>query len=1048
MGALLLLLLLAVAQGGGPVVVAAQASSRLTVDPSAPGLQSIEPNPVPNSDSIVTFGSARFTVLSQSLIRMQSTGGRPPLSFDDRASSVVINRRLALAVPFAVAHPNATAVTITTAKLRLTYSLPPPPLPPPKTPVPAVASGCSCVDEKECADPSLNISWQIRPNHQGADGKRTPGCPNGLVNQTLESCFCACTADPDCEGLTYAPAGKDLALSCWLLTGVSKLMSVGDRVFVGALNGGPSKGFDASNLLIELLDPAAPIKTWRPSADASQNLNGSYTNLDCYTVPAKCVAQNIDKLQKGLLSRDGWALWDDINSPRFTASNSSAFAKWHEKNHRTGADADLYFFGHGLRFKDALRDFVQLSGPPGLLSAPDYGLWWSNSFVFTKEQFLDRLIANFTKHKLPFTHLVMDFGWHQRQNATASGGNTRLWASYTWNRTLFGDTADVQDFVQSLHSNAKSSPLGRSMSLSLNVHPIGVQPTELRYKEFERQIGADPSLNQTLACQLGNETWMTALFDQVLDAEPNSGVDSWWTDGTCDGGTYGGSWENQYAFSERIRENRELRGYVMSRWGGVGSQRSPMGFSGDQTTAWPTLQFQVESTPLASNVGFNAWSHDIGGFDCCGGEQGGIYGQCPFPAWQGCETNSSTDTGSQLLVRWLQHGALSAVDRTHCGGCNREFWTFPNFPAMKDAMDFRISLFPYLYSENHRTRTSGISLLHPIYYDAPELEESYAFPGEYFFGPSMLVQPIVEPIPPGEETLTLSTWLPPGKWTSWNGAVSHLSGQAGGSTVSEAYAVHSLPIFVRAGSVVPLRTTTSLTRTVAFSDPLVWAVWPGLDSASASMATTQAAVAGGNATVIEDDGATLRYQDGHLASTTMHWRRADAQTLVLSVGATVGDFDVGCSAEDGFEYAGAGAELIDIGTVASHSACCDACGLYSNCAFWTFEKTARRCALKVSRKGRRANTTTVSGLAPRLMPTQRVHFFQLRTPHFATKPPSRVTVNGEVLQKVPAGSDEAGWYVQGKPTVPSLTVGVEGSLVIATASLLLNQAVEVHVTLQ
>lgn len=75
--------------------------------------------------------------------------------------------------------------------------------------------------------------------------------------------------------------------------------------------------------------------------------------------------------------------------------------------------------------------------------------------------------------------------------------------------------------------------------------------------------------------------------------------------------SYGaGTWENQYVFSERIREHRELRGYVMSRWGGVGSQRYPLGFSGDQTTSWPTLQFQVESTPVAANVGFNSWSRE------------------------------------------------------------------------------------------------------------------------------------------------------------------------------------------------------------------------------------------------------------------------------------------------------------------------------------------------------------------------------------------------------------------------------------------------------
>lgn len=102
-------------------------------------------------------------------------------------------------------------------------------------------------------------------------------------------------------------------------------------------------------------------------------------------------------------------------------STTGSYPEWFVQNNGP-TNADLYFFGHGLDYKAALQDFLLLSGPPGMLSAADYGLWWSNSFVFTKDQFLNRLISNFSMHNLPFTHLVMDYGWHQQQDG-------RLWAS-------------------------------------------------------------------------------------------------------------------------------------------------------------------------------------------------------------------------------------------------------------------------------------------------------------------------------------------------------------------------------------------------------------------------------------------------------------------------------------------------------------------------------------------------------------------------------------------------------------------------------------------
>jgi hypothetical protein len=104
--------------------------------------------------------------------------------------------------------------------------------------------------------------------------------------------------------------------------------------------------------MIEMLAPEAPVKVWRPSDSSTNNLNGSYPALDCYTVPESCKTSNENRMEKGLLSRDGWAIWDDINSLRMTPSSSNEYKQWHEKNSRNITVADLYFFGHGNQAKN------------------------------------------------------------------------------------------------------------------------------------------------------------------------------------------------------------------------------------------------------------------------------------------------------------------------------------------------------------------------------------------------------------------------------------------------------------------------------------------------------------------------------------------------------------------------------------------------------------------------------------------------------------------------------------------------------------------------
>eukprot|EP00931_Biecheleriopsis_adriatica_P024808 TRINITY_DN15366_c0_g1_i1.p1 TRINITY_DN15366_c0_g1~~TRINITY_DN15366_c0_g1_i1.p1 ORF type:complete len:993 (+),score=106.84 TRINITY_DN15366_c0_g1_i1:30-3008(+) len=944
-------------------------------------------DPIADPNSIVVFRNKRFTILTSSLIRMESS----QLGFDDRESAVFINRRMPTP-HFSVSYPNASSVMISTEKLTVTYN------------AAAGASmntrNCSC-NSSECRNVDEEGSltkYELHNDTDAVGSERTPACPDGLTNQTLTSCFCACMADVDCESFVYAPPGADLERSCWLIQSVKSLApGRTGRIFGG--RSWPPPSFTADNLVIDL----GGGRSWSPGQEASANLNGSYPNLDCYAKPADCVEQVTKRIEKGLLSRDGWAVWDDVATVRLSRSNGHSWQRW--RNRTRVDEADLYFFGYGRNYTAALGDFLSLSGPPALLNVRDYGLWWSNSLTFSEEDVHQLLLANFSRHNLPFTHLVLDLGWHQWQDG-------KCWASYTWNRTLF---PDVEGFLQSIHSS--SNPLRRGISLSLNIHPGGVEPAERHYADFERALGFDPARHETQVCQLESEAYMQALFDTVLDSDPDVGVDSWWTDGTCDGGTYGASFWNQYVFAERVREHRGLRGAVLSRWGGVGSHRYPIGFSGDQTTSWPVLQFQVESTPTAANVMFNSWSHDIGGFDCCGGPG------CPFPSWEGCEANSSTRTGSQLLVRWLQHGALSPIMRTHCGGCNRLFWEFPAFDEMRAAMWLRAALLPYIYTANWQTRQTGISLVHPMYYEWPDEENAYRYKGQYMFGDKLLVAPIVKPIPEGTSALEMSVWLPAGTWISWDGKSTFQSETA--HVISLEYTLAEIPIFVRGGAVVPMRTASSLSSMVAASDPLKWSVFPGNDR--------------GEAIVYEDDGATLNFEHGSAATTKMSFERTN-NFISFVISPTAGNYSIGCSAEVGYELAGA--TLFNIGVVPSPEACCNACSASSSCAFWTFATESGQCELKASKVGRRTNASAVSGVSPRYMSPIRSHIIEIRVSSGSKAPaPERITLNG---MEIPFGDAAPGWHIAGHAAATNLT-SAAGAVVIDTGTRSVRERLEIIV---
>lgn len=291
-------------------------------------------------------------------------------------------------------------------------------------------------------------------------------------------------------------------------------------------------------------------------------------------------------------------------------------------------------------------------------------------------------------------------------------------------------------------------------------------------------------------------------------------------------------------------------------------------------------------TPTASNVLFGWWSHDIGG-NHNGGYSGyepkvHKYKPGPYPG----DEDPANKTGSEMLLRWIQFGVFSPILRTHCEPtCDRYVWDFPaHFQYMRAALRLRDALVPYIYGTAAGGAVSGISLLRPMYYEHPEHDEAYAHPGQYMFGDNILAAPVAVPSDNTTDGKAGKVvWLPPikGGWRTWAGPPAPPPG-----TFHGRFAPFDIPVFVRDGAVLPMRTMNS--THVPFVDPLVWATWLG-DLHNGTGALYEDAGDGLPAAVLVSGavgGRSARTEAAWAAKS--HFANGSRSSLAFAIGPTVG----------------------------------------------------------------------------------------------------------------------------------------------------------------
>lgn len=527
-------------------------------------------------------------------------------------------------------------------------------------------------------------------------------------------------------------------------------------------NSGP---FTASNLSVRSPKGAAVPFVWKPGMQQKGNLKGTYRTLDGYDGDTYVYDERRPKMpiEDGLLATDGWTLIDDSDNFLFDGDKEW---EWVEKRPDDGAQ-DWYFLAYGHDYKAALRDFTLFAGKMPLPPRYAFGYWWSRYWAYSDKE-LRTLVKNFRAYDIPLDVLVIDMDWHY------TDGDRGGWTGWSWNRTLFPDPAKFLRWLD-----------GEGIRSTFNLHPAdGVRCGEDSYADVARDMGIDPASKQTVPWVSSDKKFIRSIFRRILTPMERDGVDFWWldwqqqpTDPAVEG--LSNTWWLNYVFFSDMEKNRDVRPMLYHRWGGLGNHRYQIGFSGDASITWASLDFQPYFNSTASNVLYGYWSHDIGGH------------------------HMADRIDPELYIRWMQFGALSPVMRTHSAksaGLKKEVWNFAPEHAdiLRSTIRQRYALAPYIYTMARKAYDEGISLCRPMYYEWPEASEAYAFRNQYLFGDDILVAPVTAP---GKEGYaTVQVWLPEGKWYEWQTGTM----LDGGRIVERTFALDEYPVYVRAGAILPM----------------------------------------------------------------------------------------------------------------------------------------------------------------------------------------------------------------------------------------------------
>lgn len=531
---------------------------------------------------------------------------------------------------------------------------------------------------------------------------------------------------------------------------------------------------------------------------------------------------------------DNYSISDYMDAPQELAFTS------------LGHCADYYFM-YGGNADGIIANVRDLTGKAPMLPLWAYGFFQSKERYHTQEENLG-VLKKYRQLQIPIDCMIQDWRYWPEYHQTDSA-----WNSHSFDPERFPDPKGWADEIHKLNAKLMIVAWPGFGPKTEQRKELDAKGMIINFDTWPPQSGARPyDVYNPEALDIYWKYLNKGIFSYI-------GNDGWWLDSTepdhinrkesdYDLPTHLGSYrsvKNAYSVmhnsgiaTHQKAVNKDKRVVILTRSGFIGQQRFGSNtWSGDVVSTWDMLEKQIPAALNYTLMGIPNWNSDIGGFFAGRWNEGG---GAKNPEYQ------------ELYVRWMQFGAFCPMMRSHGTELPREIWNFGKrgewcFDAQEKMINLRYRLLPYIYSTSWGVSHNDGTFMRALVMDFPSDKKTHDLGGEYMFGRSVLVTPVTKP-----GVTEWQVYLPEGTawWDFWTNEK-----QQGGRTVNRAVTKDILPLYIKAGSILPFGPKVQYSTEKNW-DNLEIRVYPGAD---------------GTFTLYEDENDNYNYEDGAYATITFRW---------------------------------------------------------------------------------------------------------------------------------------------------------------------------------